>query len=179
MVWGSISSSVNRKHPFRRWNLNHTVQILLVLCYLPWHKWESNGWAEGHAVSPGRDSGLEQRDIMNALRLSAMTHLHRSECSHIEYKDTWVYFVYYIIWLKWDNSSSFFFVFSQSKSPCPPHKSYPPGINCLCCSVAQQSIHWESPEMQANTESLCLLSRELGRVQQPNPWSWNIRPAVM
>lgn len=44
-------------------------------------------------------------------------------------------------------------------------KGYPHCINCLCCSVAQQSAHWESPEMQANTESLCLLSGELGRVQ--------------
>lgn len=32
--------------------------------------------------------------------------------------------------------------------------------------------------MRANSESLRLLGRELGTAQKPNPWSWNIRPAV-
>lgn len=89
-----------------------------------------------------------------------------------------VCFLYLIVWLKWCDCSSVFFVFWQTKVACVPKKGYPHCINCLCCSVAQQSVHEESPEMQADIESLCLLSRELGRAQQPNPWSWNIRPAV-
>lgn len=59
---GSMCSPVNMKHPCWRWQLNLTVHILLVLCYLPWHKWESKGWVEGHAVRPARDLGLAQRD---------------------------------------------------------------------------------------------------------------------
>lgn len=123
-----MCSRVNRKHPCWCWQLNPTVHILLDLCCLAWHKWESKGWVEGPRCLPrwrfkpwtGRwELTLGDDPFEQIQEQVAMIH-----CSD--------------------------FILTRRS---PSHRQA--CLNPCCCYVTQQSVHWET---RAITKSHCLLS---------------------
>lgn len=144
----SMCSRVSRKHLCWCWQLNPTVHILLVLCCLAWHKWESKGWVEGPRCLSRRRfkpwTGRWELTLGNDPFEQIQEQVAMIHCSD--------------------------FILTRRS---PSHRQA--CLNYCCCYVTQQSEHWET---RAITKSHCLLSwggydRLIPRVGILDP-TWNM-----
>lgn len=135
----SMCSRVNRKHPCRRWQLNRTVQILLVPSYLPWQEMRVKRMGRGPRCLPCQRFGpwTERYHEWNEKPPQWPF-----QTAPIRQQPDGAFCVLDCV-VKMSRFFSFVCVFSPTR---PPQKGYPRDINCLCCSVAQQSVRRESPE---------------------------------